>query len=166
VRYLLGLIVGLVALWLLLSGHYTPMILGFGAGSCVFTIWICRRLDIVNGEGVPVELLPRLPGYLLWLFIQILRSSLEVALLILRPKSAISPTMVQLPAHQQTAMGQAIFANSVTLTPGTITVGLRRGTAEVHALCRTSTQDLEGGHIDQRVRRLERGLHDQSPVGR
>lgn len=164
-RYLLGLFVGLAILWLLLSGHYTPLLLGLGTLSCALAAWLCHRLGIISGETVPLELLPRLPGYLLWLFWQILKSNVDVAIRILRPGRHISPTMVRLTARQHTALGQTIFANSVTLTPGTITVGLQQGQAEVHALCETSPEDLEGGHIDQRVRRLETPLSDQSPAG-
>lgn len=159
-----GLLVGLVALWLLLSGHYTPLLLGFGGLSCAFTAWLCHRLGVIDGECVPIALLPRLPGYVAWLLGQIFRSNVDVALRILRPGRHISPTMVRLTANQQTALGQAIFANSVTLTPGTITVGLTRGSAQIHALCEHGTDDLEGGDIDRRVRHLEAGLSGQSPA--
>lgn len=161
---LVGLLAGLVVLWLLLSGHYTPLLLGLGALSCLFTAWLCHRLGLIDGECVPIALLPRLPGYTAWLLGQIFKSNVDVAWRILRPGRHISPTMVSLTAGQQTALGQAIFANSVTLTPGTLTVGLTRGSAQVHALCENGTDDLEGGDIDRRVRRLEAGLPGQSPA--
>lgn len=162
-RYLLGLLVGLAVLWLLLSGHYTPMILVFGLGSCLFTAWLCHRLGIIHAESVPIELLPRLPAYMAWLLWQIFKSNIDVAVRILRPGRHISPTMVSLTAHQRTALGQAVFANSITLTPGTITVGLAHGQSEVHALSESGSQALEGGDIDQRVRALESQL--RTPAG-
>lgn len=154
-RYLLGLIVGAAGLWLLLSGHYTPMVLGLGAASCVFCVYVCHRMGIVDAEGVPLHLLWRLPGYTAWLAIQIAQSNWDVAKRVVRPGRHISPTMVRLRARQSSALGQVIFANSITLTPGTVTVALRGGDAVVHALTRDNAQDMEGGDMDQRVRRLE-----------
>lgn len=163
-RYLLGLLVGLVVLWLLLSGHYTPLLLGLGTLSCLFTAWLCHRLGVINSECVPIALLPRLPGYLVWLLWQIFKSNVDVARRILSPGRHISPTMVRLQAGQHSALGQAIFANSVTLTPGTLTVSLTGDTAEIHALCENGADDLEGGDIDQRVCHLEARLSGQSPA--
>jgi multicomponent Na+:H+ antiporter subunit E len=165
VRYLLGLLVGLAILWLVLSGHYAPMFLAFGLGSCLFTVWLCHRLGSIDAEGVPVDLLPRLPGYMLWLLWQILKANVDVAARILRPGRHISPTMITLTAHQRTPLGQAVFANSVTLTPGTITVGLTDGQAEVHALSEAGSHDLDGGVIDQRVRALESRVRHLSSAG-
>lgn len=154
-RYLLGLIVGAAGLWLLLSGHYTPMVTALGGVSCVFCAYVCHRMRIVDSESVPLHLLWRLPGYTAWLGIQIAHSNWDVAQRIVRPGRHISPTMVRLHARQTSALGQVIFANSITLTPGTVTVALRGGEAEVHAITRENAQDMEGGDMDQRVRALE-----------
>tara|TARA_B100002049_G_C16068032_1_gene371425 strand:- start:221 stop:718 length:498 start_codon:yes stop_codon:yes gene_type:complete len=155
VRYLLGLIVGAAVLWLLLSGHYTPMVLGLGAASCLFCAYVCHRMGIVDNESVPLHLLARLPGYAAWLGTEIARSNWDVAKRIVRPGRHISPTMVRLRARQSSELGQAIFANSITLTPGTVTVALRNGEAEVHAITRANAQDMDGGDMDRRVRALE-----------
>lgn len=154
-RYLLGLIIGLAGLWLLLSGHYSPMLLGLGALSCVFTAFVCHRMGLVDAETVPLHMATRLPGYLFWLGLEIARSNWDVAKRIVMPGRHISPTMVTLRARQRSELGQVIFANSITLTPGTVTVGLRGGVAEVHALTEDNARDMEGGEMDQRVRALE-----------
>ncbi|GAB3678243.1 Na+/H+ antiporter subunit E [Salinisphaera aquimarina] len=156
-RYLLGLIVGLAALWLLLSGHYSPLLLGLGGLSCLFTAYICHRMRLIDAETVPLHMLHRLPGYLFWLGLEIAKSNWDVAQRILRPGRHISPTMITLRARQQSQLGQVIFANSITLTPGTVTVGLRGGVAEVHALTEDNARDMEGGEMDKRVRALESG---------
>jgi len=155
VRYLLGLIIGLAGLWLLLSGHYSPMLLGLGALSCLFTAFVCLRMRLVDAETIPLHMATRLPGYLFWLAIEIAKSNWDVAKRIVMPGRNISPTMVTLRARQSSELGQVIFANSITLTPGTVTVGLRDGVAEVHALTEDNARDMEGGEMDQRVRTLE-----------
>lgn len=154
-RHLLELIIGTAVLWLLLSGHYTPMILSFGGASCLFCAYVCHRMRIVDAESVPLHMFWRLPGYAAWLATEIARSNWDVAKRIVRPGRHISPTMVRLNARQSSELGQVIFANSITLTPGTVTVALRAGAAEVHAITHDNAQDMEGGDMDQRVRALE-----------
>lgn len=152
---MIGLIVGTAALWLLLSGVYTPMMLAFGGASCLFCAFVCHRMGIVDDESVPLHMFWRLPGYTAWLGTEIAHSNWDVAKRIVRPGRHISPTMVRLNARQSSELGQVIFANSITLTPGTVTVALRDGAAEVHAITHENAQDMEGGDMDQRVRALE-----------
>ncbi|AWN16646.1 Na+/H+ antiporter subunit E [Salinisphaera sp. LB1] len=156
-RHLLGLAAGLVILWLLLSGHYAPLTLALGAASCVFTVALCRRLRLIDAESVPLELLPRLPGYAAWLGLQILRSNLDVAGRLLIGHRAISPRTVVINTRPLAPLGQAILANSITLTPGTVTVGLENGEAIVHTLTREGAADIEAGTMAGRVARLEGG---------
>lgn len=154
-RHLLSLVAGLVILWLLLSGHYAPLTLTLGAASCVFTVVLCRRLGLVNAESVPIQLLPRLPGYMAWLGLQIVHSNLDVAARLLRGRRAISPRTVVIDTRIHDPLGQAILANSITLTPGTVTVGLEDDEAIVHALTDEGATDIEAGTMAARVARLE-----------
>ena len=167
-RYLLGLIVGLAALWLLLSGHYSPLFYAFGTGSCLLTAWICWRMRIVDNETVPLHLLAHAPVYIAWLGWEIAKSNGDVARRILSPGRSISPTMTTRRVGPATDLGRTIYANSVTLTPGTVTVGLRDGLAEVHALTDANAKDIEEGDMDRRVQAFERrgGVrHDHSHDG-
>lgn len=154
-RYLLGLLVGLAALWLLLSGHYSTLLLELGAASCIVTALLCHRMGLIDEETVPLHLLPRLPGYLVWLGVEVAKSNWDVAQRIVRPGRQISPTMVTVRARQRSELGQVLFANSITLTPGTVTVGLQDGIAEVHALTEDNAHDIETGEMAQRVCTLE-----------
>lgn len=158
-RHLLGLIGGLAVLWLLLSGHYAPLTLTFGALSCVATALLCRRLGPIDGQSVPLALLPRLPGFALWLIWQIMRASVDVSWRILRGRAAISPRVVALDLRRHTPVGQAILANATTLTPGSVTVGLEDGQALVHALTQASATDVSRGELATRVARLESGAN-------
>ena len=116
---------------------------------------------------MPLHLLPHAPGYVLWLGAEIAKSNWDVARRILKPERSISPTMITLHTGQATELGQVIYANSITLTPGTVTVGLRDGVAEVHALTRDNADDLEGGDMDRHVQALENrsGIEPSEPEG-
>ena len=150
-------VVGFLALfgvWLLWSGHTEPLMLAFGVASSAFVVWLSGRLDLP-------EVLPsgrfalRLALYVPWLLLQIARSNLAVARIVLSRGLPISPRLVRIRATSRTALGQVVLANSITLTPGTITLDLRDDTLLVHALTAESARDLETGEMDRRVARLE-----------
>jgi multicomponent Na+:H+ antiporter subunit E len=144
------------ATWLLLSGHYEPLIIWFGVGSTLFTVWVVHRMDTVDHEGHPLHLTWRYPLYLPWLIIEIIKANIDVARVILTPgKSAIQPNMMSIDATQKTELGHVIFANSITLTPGTVTVDLADGKLEVHALTHGARDGLATGDMDRRVTGLE-----------
>lgn len=148
----------LFAFWLLLSGHYTPFLLTAGLLSALLVAWFSRRMDLLDREGHPVHLVPRaLVVYWPWLGVQILRSAWSVAKIILDPRLPISPTLVRVRASQVTDVGRVTFANSITLTPGTVALEIESGTVLVHALTREGAADLAGGEMDRRVSAFEGG---------
>jgi multicomponent Na+:H+ antiporter subunit E len=143
--------------WLALSGHYTPFLLTIGAVSVLVAIAIATRMGLIDSEGHPVHLLPAAMTYIPWLLIEILKSSWAVTKTILAPSLPISPTMTVVRASQRTNAGLATYANSITLTPGTITVSVRGDEFIVHALRSDGADDLEGGGMDARVQQFEGG---------
>jgi multicomponent Na+:H+ antiporter subunit E len=143
--------------WLALSGHYTPFLLTIGAVSVLVAIAIVTRMGLIDSEGHPVHLLPAAMTYIPWLLIEILKSSWAVTKTILAPSLPISPTMTVVRASQRTNAGLATYANSITLTPGTITVSVRGDEFIVHALRSDGADDLEGGGMDARVQQFEGG---------
>ncbi|MEC7842185.1 MAG: Na+/H+ antiporter subunit E [Candidatus Latescibacterota bacterium] len=151
-----SLAVSMMAIWLLWSGHYTSLIITFGALSCLLVVFIARRMHLADPEGHPTHLLPRLLLYIPWLSWAILRANMDVALRILKPGLPISPRMVKVKASQKTHLGMVAYANSITLTPGTVSVDLREdGEITVHALTLEAAEDLQAGVMDRRVVRLE-----------
>ena len=145
----------LFAFWLALSGHYTPMLVAAGAASAVLCVAAALRMRIVDAEGQPIELAFGLAAYLPWLAGEIAKSAWVVTKIILDPRLPISPTMTVVAASQRTTVGITIYGNSITLTPGTITVGQRGNELTVHALTRNGALDLEAGAMDRRVTRIE-----------
>lgn len=147
----------LFATWILLSGHYTPLLLGLGLASTVAVVAIALRMDVVDHEGHPVHLTARFLGYWTWLTVEIVKANIDVARRIWAPSLPIDPVMIRLRASQPTELGQVIYANSITLTPGTVAVRLDGGEVLVHAVAGDMADDLAGGEMDRRVTRLEAG---------
>jgi multicomponent Na+:H+ antiporter subunit E len=152
----ISLAVVLAAIWLLLSGHYEPLILAFGAGSVALVVFIARRKRLTDREGHPIGMLLGGLRYWPWLLVEIAKSNIAVARCILSPRLPISPTLVKVPATQRTDLGRVVFANSITLTPGTVSIKVDDDVIVVHALTAAAATDLaEGGAMDRRVTRME-----------
>jgi multicomponent Na+:H+ antiporter subunit E len=149
----LGLV--LYGAWLLMSGHFEPLLLGLGVVSCVVVVLVCRRMDVVDREGHPVHLTWAAIAYWPWLLWEILKANWDVTKRALHPSLPISPTIVRVKASQRSDVGQVIYANSITLTPGTISVEVGGGEILVHALTREGAESLEGGDMDRRCARVD-----------
>lgn len=154
----LSLVVVLYVLWLLLSGHGEPLLLVLGLVSCLASVYLARRMDVVDHEGHPVHLGPSLATYLPWLAWQIIKSNLTVARLILHPRLPITPTVFKVRASQTSDLGKVIYANSITLTPGTVSMSIDRDEILVHSIRAEGKKELEKGEMDRRVTRMS-GVH-------
>jgi multicomponent Na+:H+ antiporter subunit E len=150
--------VTLAALWLVLSGHYNALLLALGAGSVALCVWLAQRMGVFDEEVHPAhfQLLPLL-GYWVWLAGQIVLSALDVARRVLDPALPIDPVVITLPVAQATEMGRTAYANSITLTPGTVCMDLDEDTVRVHALTREGASALREGEMNRRVAALEQG---------
>jgi multicomponent Na+:H+ antiporter subunit E len=113
------------------------------------------RVRVADAEAFPMELLWGALTYYPWLIREIAKSAWAVTKVVLHPRLPISPTMTVVRASQRSRAGVATYANSITLTPGTITVKVSGNDLTVHALVRAGADDLEGGGMDRRVRQFE-----------
>ena len=150
-----SLFVVLLILWLLLSGIYQPLIVTLGVVSCAFVAWIAHRMDVVDREGHPIHLSWKAPIYWPWLIWEIVKSNIAVARIIIDPKLPISPRVFKVKASQVDELGHVIYANWITLTPGTVSIDLMDGWIEVHALAEPFATGLESGEMDRRVTKME-----------
>lgn len=141
--------------WLLLSGHTNPLLLSLGLLSVAAVVACASRLEILDDESVPVHLLPGLIRYVPWLIGQVIRSNLDVARRIVSPELPIHPSVVKVDATHHTEVGRVTYANSITLTPGTISLDVSAETIEVHALTEDAANDLMSGEMARRVQRAE-----------
>lgn len=154
-KHAISLTLVLFATWLLLSGHYVPLLLTFGLVSSVLAVIVSMRMDVIDHEGHPIHLGWRAIFYWPWLLWQILLANLDVVRRILSPSLPISPCVIVLEAGQQTELGKVIYANSITLTPGTVTMELDGKQVIVHALSREAANGLAGGDMDRKVTKME-----------
>ena len=148
----------LFATWLLLSGYFVPLLLTFGVLSVALVVLVAHRMDVVDHESHPVHLTFVLPGYWLWLLKEIVIANIDVVKRTLAPTPNISPTLVRVRATQKSDLGKVIYANSITLTPGTVTLDMDGDVLIVHALSRDGAAALAAGDMDRRVTALEGDL--------
>ena len=147
----ISLFVFLYLFWLLLSGFFTPFLLSAGVGSALAVVWFARRMDMVDAEGHPIHLGAKALLYWPWLLKEIAKSAWAVTLIILHPKLPISPTLVRFKPSQRTDVGLVIHANSITLTPATITVEAGPDEFLVHSLTKAGAESLAASEMDRRV---------------
>jgi multicomponent Na+:H+ antiporter subunit E len=159
VTQIIALGVAIYLMWLILSGHYTGFLLVMGLVSTVAVVLVAIRMDLLDEEGVPlIHLTARVWTYIPWFLGEIVKSNLAATRVILSPKLPISPTLVRFRGKQRTDLGRFIFANSITLTPGTITVAVTDADFHVHALFWEAIDGIEEGEMNRRVGALEKGL--------
>ena len=146
----------LAALWLLLSGHYTLLLLGLGLASVLLVVSIATRMDVIDHEGHPIHLkIKATLFYWGWLLKEISIANIDVCRRILSPRTAISPTVIHVKSSQHTTVGRVIYANSITLTPGTVSMSIDNNTILVHALSREGAAGLQEGEMDRRISIME-----------
>ena len=149
---LYGLLFGV---WLLLSGFFTLFFLGLAVICCALVVIIVARMDRVDGDPLSWSLKGRAVAYFPWLAWQITRANIDVMRLVLQRDMDIDPQLEWVPAGQKSDLGTAIYANSITLTPGTISTSVEPGRILVHALTREGIAALRAGAMDAAVRHME-----------
>jgi multicomponent Na+:H+ antiporter subunit E len=150
-----GLTLSLFIFWLLLSGIYTPFLVLAGLGSSIAVAVLAWRMEVADAEGHPLHLTPGALAYWPWLIAEIARAGWQVSRIILDPRLPISPALVRFRPSQKSALGLVTHANSITLTPGTITVEADHNEFLVHALTAGAAAGLADSEMDRRVSRLE-----------
>jgi len=159
--YALSLTASLFLFWVMISGDPGLANLGLGLAAALLAVLISRRMDVIDQESLPIHLTTRLPVYWAWLTVKVIQSNLDVTRCIWTPGHSISPTLVRLKISQETALGKVIYANSITLTPGTVTLAIEEDEILVHALTRADAMALQNGEMDRQVRELECGCLPQ-----
>ncbi len=134
---------------------FQPLMLAFGLSSCLLVAWIVSRLQVTDSKEPTLAILARLLTYIPWLVKEIVISNIDVAKRIWQKDMPISPTITTVQASQKTALGLVLHANSITLTPGTLSIDVDDGAIEVHALAAESLGPLHEGEMDRRVTKLE-----------
>jgi multicomponent Na+:H+ antiporter subunit E len=145
-----------MGLWLLMSGVYKPMVIGFGVASVVLVLVIVRRMDHVDCDHLDASINPlKALGYFVWLLVEIAKCNWTVTKVILSPGLPTRQHMFVVPYTQRSDLAQVVFSNSITLTPGTISVETEQGHFLVHALSYGPSDDVDLAQMDRRVSGIE-----------
>lgn len=153
-RFLVSFI-SFAAFWWLCSGQTSPFLLKSGLVVCLAVAWLTARMGLADEESQPLAMLPRLVRYAPWLFKQVVRSNWDVVRRVWAPRIPIAPQVIEVPCGLQTGFGRATYANSITMTPGTVTIDTGQDTYLVHALHDEAAAGLEQGDMHARVARVE-----------
>lgn len=153
----------LLVFWFLLSGHTDVTnpgdryLIGAGVVTCAFVTYLAGRKKMLDEEGHPIHIILPFLSYLPWLFWEIVLANLDVAYRVWHPRAEIAPRLIRVPFHTRTSLGTVTYANSITLTPGTITIGVDTAKQQmlVHVLTDKSARGLLSGEMHERVLKLE-----------
>ncbi len=152
-KHRLVLLFGLVAIWCLLSGHYSGLLLSLGGVSCLVSDWFYQKIvhqtDLNRFRFHPLKQC----HYIIWLLGEIIKSNIDVIVAIFNRKK-LSPQFFDVEIGDLDEMGRVIYANSITLTPGTVTIEIKQTTLHVHALLVKSRDGLLDGKMHAKVCQL------------
>ena len=147
-----GFVVLLFLFWIFLSGHLEPLLLGLGVASVALTVFLSHRMNVIDHESYPLHLSLNFPGFFLYIFREVVKANIDVVTRILSWREApISPQMIEIPQSQETDLGAVIYANSITLTPGTVTIKLSKDNLTVHALSKEAARELSTGAMSEEI---------------
>lgn len=149
------LFVVLLVTWLLWSGLFKPLIIGLGIVSCLLCVLLTHRMRRHGPEVFELATQLRAAAYLPWLLKEIAITSWNVMRIVLNPRLPIDPVVMHLRRSQRTELGRVIYANSITLTPGTLTMDEDGEHMTIHTLTTADARGLQTGEMDARVSRLE-----------
>ena len=156
--HLLAMAVLMFGFWMLLSGNTEPKFLTYGVLTSIIAAWVSYPLLLVPNVddtkryfvfGVnPVKLL----AYFVWLLWQLILANVDVIRATVRPEIEIDPCVVKFRYQTDNPMAKVVLANSITLTPGTVTMNMTEdGLYEVHALTVGAAEGLRGGDMQKMV---------------
>ena len=150
------LFLSLFGFWVLLSAHLSPLFLSLGTLSALMVFLVHQRMyKITKAPAYPDFRLFKNIAYFWWLFWQIVKSNIQIAKIILNPFLPIQPHFISIPLEQKSQIGKVIFANSITLTPGTVSVETRGDRLIIHALTQKSGETKGLRQMSRKVLQLE-----------
>lgn len=141
----------LIAAWVLWSGMFKPLLLGLGAFSCAVAGYIAVRMGYFDTRVFALRFNLRLLRFWAWLLKEIIKSSLEVARVVLARELRLSTRVVEVDTGRLSPVDQVVLGNSITLAPGTLTLAASDGRLLVHALTADGARAIEDGEMLRRV---------------
>jgi multicomponent Na+:H+ antiporter subunit E len=153
VRRMVPMVPLLAAFWLVLSGHFEPLMLALGAVSIIVVCAMAWRAELYLHRDLTARFALRLPHFFLWLGAKVFISSLGVVRKVWSPRLVLRPVVASTPARDLSELSQVTYANSITLTPGTLSLDISDKLIRVHSLEQTDIDELRTGAMLSRVPR-------------
>lgn len=153
IRRMIPLVPMLAAFWLVLSGHLEPLMLALGVVSLAVVCMMTWRAGLYLHRDLTAPFALRLPRYYLWLSAKVITSSLAVVRKVWSPRMVLRPVVASTPARDLPELTQVTYANSITLTPGTLSLDISDKLIRVHSLGQADIDELRTGAMLGRVPR-------------
>ncbi|MBI2831333.1 MAG: Na+/H+ antiporter subunit E [Chloroflexi bacterium] len=160
----------LVLFWVILSGRFQVKYVTLGVISAGLVTFLTRDLVLsvfpheAERDSRFFLRIGRFLAYLPWLLSRIVIANLQVAYLVLHPRMPIAPALLQFRTGLKRNLARVIVANSITLTPGTITVSLKDGRYIVHALVPPSASDITEATLQNKVGEIFMEEREEPPA--
>lgn len=150
----------LLFFWSIIDGKITVESVLLGSSASLLILYLNKDILFTSRDGGPVTL------RFLWhyitligvLIVEIVKSNIAVAKIVLDPKLPIEPSFVRVPVKFRKDFNKVLYGNVVTLTPGTLTVDIVGDEYVIHALTREAADGLTGSELEEHVLRLEERL--------
>ena len=156
-RHLIIIFASIFVLWFILSGLIAPFMLFLGLVSTAFVVYIINRMDLIDEEiSFHNFSITGLLLYLPWLLKEIIISNIKVCLYIVIPNKKINPQIIKVKSSQTSNLGHVLYANSITLTPGTVTIDVDGDIFTVHTLDHQFKESLESNEMDRKIKSTEK----------
>lgn len=159
--HLTGMVIVLFAFWMVMSGRTETKFIVYGVLTAAVVSWITYPLLLVPNKdnskryfvfGVSM---PKFIGYFFWLMWQLVLANVDVLLATTSQEMAIDPKIVRFYFRADNPMATVVLANSITLTPGTVTVNVTDdGLYEIHALTPGAASGVLDGSMQKKVAEL------------
>lgn len=146
----------LMVIWVVFSGFLDPFHLSLGLISCGIVTWLSSGL-LFDDRTITIRRRAiqtvRFASYVLWLTWQIVLSNIAVLKLAFAPRTSLQPQIVRYRTPLKSDFEKFLLANSITLTPGTVTIKILGDTFYIHAIDDGAAAGLNG-EMDRRIARI------------
>ena len=148
----------LLLIWFIFNGKITweLTVLGMILCACIY-FFMCRFMDYSLKRDI--SLMRRSVSFLYYtgaLIVEIIKSNLQVMHLTLTDREIVEPVIISYRTRLRSKLGRVILANSITLTPGTITISLEEDELVIHCLDKTIAEGIENSTFEQLLERMEK----------
>lgn len=148
--------IAMFSFWILLSGEFTFILITSGIVASLIVAYLSHDIFIGKPDiKVETRRVFKFIKYLPWLLWKVILANFEIAYLVLHPKMLVDPQIVRFKTDLKTDLGIVTLANSITLTPGTITVEANKEEFVIHAIWQKSAEGIIDGEMQRKVKEIE-----------